>query len=613
MPPVDRIRRLGHAALLALALALAWFAYWGALRGPFLFDDRKIFASLITQDLGRFFHGAFFELFAARPVTVFSFALQYRVWGAEVAPYHVVNVLLHLGVAVLIFIFTRRTLRDAGHPRSAGVAVAVAGLFAVHPLQSEAVSYVSQRAECLASFFYLASLLLLLAAEEQGSGLRGTGLFLAAVVAFGAGLGSKQIAATIPAAYLLQRLAASARAPPRRWVLRALLAAPLFLTSTASAVVNLVATRGSAWAGLDAGGLGPWRYFLTELRMVPAYLRLLVWPAGQNFDHDVDPSRGLVELRTLAAAAAVALVLGFAVWLLRRGSALARVAGFGLVWFLLLLSPTSLVPIRDLMAEHRVYLASWGVLLAVAIGADHVIHSLAGPRALPWAAALTGVAWAGLAGALALRNRVYTSEEALWRDVVATSPLKARGHLNLGYALSQKGDLAGAYAELRAALALDRERMWTADALSNLGAICIEMGRLEEAEEALRWALRLLPGDPEILLNLAILRLQTGDLDRAEELARQVLARRPGAQAYQTLGMISLAREDLRTALTQFVAATVLAPDDPGPRFGRGLVEERLGLESEACASFMRAVQGLDARRRSTAREHAAALGCPLP
>jgi hypothetical protein len=193
------------ARWLALPLVLAVAAYARALGGEFQLDDfGSIVESPAVKDLGRALRG-FWPALArgGRPLTDLTFALNYAVGGLDPWGFHATNLAFHLAVVGLVFLFTRAGLRLAGSGAATGLAVAVAGLFALHPIQTQAVSYVVQRAEVLASGLYLAALLLLLAAERRGRTAAGVAAWVAGFSAFALGLAAKAIVVTLPAAYLL--------------------------------------------------------------------------------------------------------------------------------------------------------------------------------------------------------------------------------------------------------------------------------------------------------------------------------------------------------------------------------------------------------------------------
>ena len=215
---VLRFSRQPSPLLLALPLVLAAGAYARVLGGGFVFDDRTTALSPAVKNLAAQARALFPALLhGGRPVVDLSLAMNYAASGADAWGYHAVNIAIHLATVLLVFAFTLRTFQLAGVSRVRGPALAVAGIFALHPLHSQAVSYVSQRAESLASAFYLTTFLLLLAAERVARSPGRTLLLISAYCVFLLGLGTKQIVVTLPVAYLLLALAVpeKSQAAPR--------------------------------------------------------------------------------------------------------------------------------------------------------------------------------------------------------------------------------------------------------------------------------------------------------------------------------------------------------------------------------------------------------------
>lgn len=591
-------RRGGAGVPLALAavLAAAVAAYARVLHGDFVFDDLVgIVTKGAVHDLGGYLRSGFLDGWlrggVARPVADLTFALNYAAGGLEPFGYHAVNVGVHLAAVLLVFAFTRETLRRAGASSPAWPAVAVAALFALHPLLSQAVSYVSQRSESLASALYLAALLLLLASEERPGSARGVLLYAAATLAFVAGLGTKIIVVTAPVAYVAHHLwfpAGRTREERRRELARAAArAAPWAALAVASAALTLRGLAGRGDAGFDAkaGGapLGPWTYLLTEARVVLRYVAMLAVPVGQNLDPDVRVSGATPDPGTVAAALALAALAAIAAFLLLRAArradpdarAASRVGSFGIAWFFLVLSPTSsVVPIADVMVEHRVYLASWGLLAAAVAGAGALLRAATRSRAA--AATLTACACAALGTTLHARNAVWESSVALWSDVVAKSPAKARGWSSLGNALLAHDDARGA------ARALDR-------------------------------AMELDPSDPIALNTLAVLLLEEGRLADAERRARQSVALAPDQGApYNTLGEILLREGDAEGAVGAFRRSVALGGDAVPLRvYNLAVALGATRRPADACAAWARYERlEPDPAARDEARGRAAAAGC---
>jgi len=607
----SEIRSQRLALLLPVALAVAGYAR--SLRGDFVFDDvrgvaeapaTRAFWRWLAQDLSPA------TLLAGRPLTALTFAANHAVGGLDTLGYHLVNLAIHLAVVALVFRFTARVAALSGAPRPRWLAVAVAGLFAVHPLQSQAVAYLSQRAESLASGFYLATLLFLLA-RAPGARPRPVAAWCGAAATFALGFLAKPIVLTLPAAWLLVLLAVDPAADaPRKpapagargaWHWRHAL--PLLGLLAAAGVLAgaaLLATlHGRTDAGLSVPGTSPWRYLLTQGQVLLTYLRLLLWPSGQRVEWDVPTSPGLADPATLAAVAAVAALLAATGWLVVRGRARPgpagaplRLAGLGLAWFFAVLSMTSsVIPLADNLVEHRTYLASWGVFLAAAAGVDALAARLGRPRAAlaAWTAAV-----AALGAALWLRTPVWRTAEALWGDVVEQAPHTPRAQLSLGDALMRQGRLAEATRHLEQALADAADRPGLRlEALRNLGAAHIAAGRVEAARAAFTAGLALEPRQDELLVNMAYVALATGDQAGAAAYARRALESNPGQPAaWVVLGNLALGRGDGAEALAAYDRAVAIDPDHGDAQFNRSLALPLLGRGAEVCEAVRAALRG---------------------
>jgi tetratricopeptide (TPR) repeat protein len=347
------------------------------------------------------------------------------------------------------------------------------------------------------------------------------------------------------------------------------------------------------------------------------YLRLLAWPAGQNVDWTFPTSPGLADPATLGAAAVISSAVGAAVLLLVRGrrqatpgAATARLAGLGLSWFFILLAPTSsFVPLPDNLVEHRTYLASWGIFLALVSGADALAARL-GARRLAVAAWLAVLLL--LVGALHRRNAVWESREALWSDVLAANPGSAMARLSLGAALDEQGRYEEAIVQYRLALAGGGDNLTKRSGiLLNLGAAQYLTGQTDQARRSFEEGLHFRPDDPLLLVNLGTLAGASGDAAAAESYARRALRANPAQpRAWVVLGNLALERGDWPDALSAYDRATGMDPDHGEAHWGRALALGQLGRTQEACAAVRAALEArLAPATRATILSEAGA-GC---
>jgi tetratricopeptide (TPR) repeat protein len=617
-----------RAWLLGVPLALAAGAYARVLNAPFVFDDQaSILDNPTARDVGASIGALGRGLVGGgRSVTDLTFALNHAAGGLAPWGYHVANVAVHLTVVALVFLFTRSVVRLAGSgPRPESMALVVAGLFALHPLQSESVSYLSQRSESLASAFYLATLLLLLAAERRARSAGGVAAYLAALVAFLLGMATKPILVTLPVAYVLLRWMVppagngAARSVGGRRLLAGI--AALGTLGALGAVATLLASRGSHHTGFSVPGLGPAEYFRTQSRVVATYLRLLVWPTGQSVDWGFPPSRGL-DAATLAAGLFLVAVLGGAGWLFARcrrrddaAGAAGRLAAFGVAWFFLVLAPTSsVVPLADTLAEHRIYLASWGVLLALVVGGARLAERVPAAWRARVLAATVGALWLGLALCLHARNAVWESPLALWSDAVEKAPDYWRPYLQLGKAYREQGRFPEALRAYRAAAAqpVDLPQR-EATILAELGAMLVQVGEIDEASATLRRAIALQPEQTIALANLAVIALRRQDLVEAERYASAALAQKADLpRALEILGAVRFHRGETAAALPLLAQAARIDPGSVAALLYLGFAHERLGQRPDACAAWSRLLRipALPPPARQQVEQRFAADGC---
>jgi Flp pilus assembly protein TadD len=621
-------RHLPASLLLAVPLLLAVAASARVLHGDFVLDDVRVVRENPALGSPAGVLRGFGEslLHGGRPTTEVTFALSQAMGGPTPLAFHAGNLFLHLAVVVLVFLFTREVLGLAGRGPSSGVAVAVAGIFALHPMQSQAVSYVSQRSEVLASGLYLATLLLLLRAGKPGAGLPRALAGASALALFVVGMGAKAIVVTAPLAWLLLLVMvppARQGREPTRWRWRLLLLAPLALAGLLLVRGALRAVAGRPDAGFSVPGATPWTYFLTQWRAVATYVRLLAWPAGQSADWSFPWSSRIGDPGVLLSGAFLACLLGGAValWLRCRGrddpaSADGRAAAFGATWFFLVLAPTStFLPIADVLVEHRVYLASWGLFLAAVLGGDRLLARLHPGRRDLVAALAVGAAWSVLAVALHRRNAVWEGDLVFWQDVVTKAPGKPRPRLGLGVAKIRHGDPEGAVAEFTAGIARVQPEAagLRAALLHNLGAALIQLGRAKEAVAPLRQAAKLDPAATAPPESLALALWMTGDLDGAEREARGVLDRNPeAALAALVLGQARMARGDDAGAVPHLERAVRARPADAVVRYDLGAAYANLGRVPEACAAWAAVLRLPSAGgAQDEARRGMSIIGCP--
>lgn len=426
------MKRLSPFLLLAGAVAIV---YLNSFRGVFQFDDYNV----IVDNAGVHTWGAFLAglPLGIRPLLKFTYTLNWTS-GLGLFGFHLVNVGLHAANAVMFFLLASRL---GGRSVSRFAALLPAFLFAVHPIQTEAVTYISGRSVSLMAFFYLGSLLSYLRGRERGSRFL---LYLASPILFLLAAASKEVALTLPLALILCE---AARRERDGWkeILRGQAVHWGLLVALAVLFLAHAGYGRLLEACFDIRGVAA--NLLTQVHGIVYLLSRLAMPHALNIDPDLPVFSGwsptLIPEALFLAAVLAAGILG-----LKKRS----LAGFGICWFFLHLVPTnSFIPRLDVANERQLYLASWGLFLPVATGAD-LLREKWGARRVAAAAAVLVVALGMLT---VFRNAAYRNEVTLWEDTVRKSPWKARGWNNLGYAYQQAGRFRDAESAYLRALGVD--------------------------------------------------------------------------------------------------------------------------------------------------------------
>jgi tetratricopeptide (TPR) repeat protein len=496
-----------------------------------------------------------------RPIVNLSLALNYAISGTRVWSYHALNLLIHLLAGLTLFGLARRTRKRDDALRPAGFALALALLWTLHPLQTESVTYVVQRAESLMGLLYLLTLYCFVRGAERQAEARRAALpwFGLSALACLCGMGTKEVMVSAPVIVLLYDrtwLAGSfAQAWRRRWGVHGALAA------TWIPLAWLVHGTGGSRGGTSGWGLGIswWTYARTQFPAIVHYLRLSVWPHPLVFYYAVQwdlPSVRVGLDAMLVAALAVA-----ALWALFGPGGRGRRLGFLGAWFFAILAPTSLVPgLSQTIAEHRMYLALAPVLAIVVIATEAWLG-----RASLWA--LLALA-AGFGGLTARRNEAYRSELTLWGDTVAKAPANPYSENNLGLALAAANRLPEAIDHFNRALVLDPRYP---EAHNNLGLALAGVGRAAEATAHYEQALRLKPAYPEADTNLGVTLANQGQWDAAVVHFNRALALMPDYFAARNDLAVTLASTGrLAEAIEQYRRVLALAPENAGTHANLG-------------------------------------------
>jgi Tfp pilus assembly protein PilF len=416
---------------LAVALLVVFDVYWPAINGQFLLDDTYLpymLPDYAAAPLMAWIRGL-------RPVLMFSYWLNFqyadpsRAGMQDTFGYHFVNVVLHFLNGILVLLAMRKVLSWASVEKRLAMLLAIfsAGLFLLHPLQTESVSYVASRSETLSVFFVLATLVVFV--YREGTAL-GIGRTIGVLALFGAAVLTKEHTAVLPVLLLLTDYywnpGFELSGIRRNWRLYI----PIIVAGALAGLFVVRVLKSASTAGFGVKEFTWYQYFFTECRVIWDYLRMFVLPIGQNLDAEVPISRSVTDHGAIVAILGL-LALTIAAWIYRRKFPL---ASYGWFVFLILIAPTSsFVPILDPFAERRLYLPFIGLLF---ITVEFVRRWKIGRSLLIAALALILL----VEGAATYqRNQVWGTAIDMWTDTVAKSPNKLRPRFQLAMAYFQVG------------------------------------------------------------------------------------------------------------------------------------------------------------------------------
>ena len=560
-----------------LVVAAGLLAYQNSFTGPFIFDDLRLIPE--NPAIRHLWPVWTIVGHTSRPVVHLSLAVNYALGGLSPWGYHLFNLAIHILAALTLYGVVRRTCLLAKSPptwreAASWLAVGIAVIWVVHPLQTESVTYIIQRGESLMGLFYLLTLYCVI--RSHGSSRRiwwETG----GVVSCALAMGCKPVAASAPVMVLLYERAFMAGSwrelLQRRWKMYAGLAATWLL------LLLLLANGPGEWkesAGFGYRKITPIQYALTQPAVIVHYLRLTFWPRPLCLDYNWPAAQTAAEV--WPGLITIGALLVVTVWAWRRRPAL----GFPAAWFFIILAPTSsFIPIADLAFEHRMYLPLAAVVVLGVMG----VYDLVGRRTV----AVVAVLAVGLGVLTVQRNQDYRSEIAIWGDTVAKCPQNPRAQNNLGKALGQAGRMPEAIEHLQQALRLKPD---FAEAHNDLGIVLTRSGRIPEAIEHLEQALRIKPDFAEAHNDLGNALRQSGRIPEAIEHLEHALRVKPDfAEAHYNLGVALWQVGRTEDAIGHYEQALRIKPDYAAAHYNLGTTLGQAGRIPEAIEHLEQALR----------------------
>ena len=600
----NEIRKAPRAYAILLLVGVCFLAYANTLQTGFHYDDEHtVVANPYLRDPGNvpeYFRRA--DMFSAaqghdmyRPVLLATYAWNHYLGGYDPLFWRLTAIALHalvaVGVYLLVHSLSRSLDQGAGSGGEFGALVA-ALFFALHPVFTETIDYASARSSLLATAGVVWALLAHRRAfATQHLALR-LPLLLVSLLLFAGAFLSKEIAIVYPALLIV---IAWLEGRGRAAVLPAIAVAALLLIVRklvlGSAVIDFAAREAQVLtAEAGSGGARTIAHNLfTQSRVLCIYLLLFLFPRGLSVEHQVRISESPFEPSVIAAA----LVLGSLLWIAWRGRRSRPMLTVGVLWFFVALAPTSsIIPLNQVMNEHRLYLAGVGIAIALAFGARR--FAISAPRLrVP-----VTVAVCLALGALTLqRNHDWNDPERLWESAIRVAPGSALAWNALGTQRRYKDDREGAVEAFEQALRIKPDA-W--DATFNLGTLALQYGRADDDEaaflEAERWLLRAIELRPEASRSrwfLAEVRYAQGRTGEARAAFERIggESRRLFEMSRFPLAQIALDAGDFATARAHFEDALECGTDPVDALLGLAKISVSEGNPQEALAVARRAMK----------------------
>ncbi|HZX47880.1 MAG TPA: tetratricopeptide repeat protein [Nitrospirota bacterium] len=573
-----------------------------------------------------------------RPLVLLMHVMNYRIHGLTPRGYHIVNLAFHVGSAMLLYLIIKSISNLLPLTSNFYIALTAALIFAVHPFNSEAVNYITARSSLMSGFFYLLSFYFWVRFRGGKTEVRSKKLeirskmsvegfsnflpltsyfYLASLLAFLFGILSKEIVITLPVVLWLYDLYFVHSGSARHSLFRTVINWRnyySYIPFVLVVVLPVLILRIIYWGNvLPSFKRSPLIQIYTSFPVLVKHMRLFVFPAGLNIDHYSEIYNTFFTWPVAGSALILILYAGLAVFAYRSRSIEWRVVSFFMIWFFIVLIPTTLVTLNVIFQENRGYLAAivFAVFAGVLLSKLFALHGgdartdlkvcpygkvegsgggNEGSRDRPsglsfrqpplYALVLTIIIVSLYGAGTVYRNSVWRNGITLWSDAIAKSPESPRAHTNLGTAYAGMGKNGKAAEHFLKALRFSDpgDRADLANIHYNLGAVYQQMGRDDMALEEYQQLIGLQPQDFRPHYNIGVIYQQKGELTDAAEAYRAALARNPSDfRSYHNLGLIFQGRGELSVAEGLYLKALSLNPDYSRSRFNLAVIYEESG------------------------------------
>lgn len=433
---------------------LSFIIYSNSFQSSFHFDDiYYIINNDFIKELDHFNNLEYWFRVNQRPLPTWSFALNYNLHGLSVSGYHIVNLLLHLITGIVVFLLSKQILsfvykETSDRKKYQIISLFIALVFISHPVQTQTVNYIVQRMTLFAGLFYFLSVYYYLKARvSQLSNKKSQSIayYALTLISMYFALISKQNTATIPLIFLLLEI--------------------LFIRDSSGKVNKPYIIIGSSLLILSGlivifGGYLPSEndfisreaYFATQLKVIFLYIKTLIYPFSLNLDPAITISEPVFLFKELLLLVAHVLILILGIVSYRKN----KLITLGIFWFYItLLVESSIIPIRDVAFDHRLYVPVFGFIL---IFVTLLVDLISKKRSFSYAMTVLVVISFVYSVSSFQRNKVWKNEYSLWADVVSKPPVKARSYGYLGNAYMDENQYGKALETFSKSIEIEPER-----------------------------------------------------------------------------------------------------------------------------------------------------------
>ena len=589
-------------AILVICL-LGFLIYSNTFSNSFVYDDTT---SIIENLSLRNIHNlkAIWSFWPTRFVTYLSFALNYYFYRLNVFSYHLMNTLIHLGSAVLVWWLVSLTFLTPAmkHPALSDgpvfitmketkiseyrrpISFFISLIFVAHPIQTQAVTYIVQRAASLAGLFYLAALTLFIKSrllEIQKAPVFKRSVYYTASLLIGfLGMFTKEMFITLPLMILLYDFYFLRTKRNFNWkylVPFLFLGLIIPLTMLISKSVNFKTMSRVIEIPPE---ISQGKYLLTQVHVLMTYIRLLFLPLNQNLEYDYPISQSLWQIPILLSLGLLAVIFIMGIKLFSRY----RLLSFGIFWFFLTLLPeSSIIPIRAVIFEHRLYLPSIGYgIFLVSI----LYYSFREKNQI----LLIGIVLSMVIIYSMLtykRNSIWIDSVTLWSDNIYKSPYNAQPYNYRGLAYFQRGEYAKAIVDYNLALKLNSNY---AECYNNRANTYINLGEYERAIADCNQVLKINPYLAKPYYNRANIYMIKKEYDRAiSEYNQAIKFDNNYVAAYNERGVVYALQGEANKAISDYTQALSIDPDYAPAYYNRGIVYRNRGEYDKARQDIQRA------------------------